>query len=90
MWQGVAGCGVDPIPGFCIIPPIYPINPLAPSNCLIFVFHWSRLSLLNFCSSESIVSEGIPAIMRFVFILELYEYTYRLSALGVNGACNLS
>ena len=36
------------------------------------------------------VSDVVPAIMRFVFILELYEYAYRLSALGVNGAHSLS
>ena len=30
---------------------------------MILVFHWSRLSPLNFCSSDSIVSEGIPDIV---------------------------
>ena len=29
---------------------------------MILVFHWSKLSLLNFCSSDSIVREGIPDI----------------------------
>ena len=38
-------------------------NPLAPSNWLILVFHCKRLSLLNFCSSESIVSDGVSDIM---------------------------
>jgi hypothetical protein len=30
---------------------------------VILVFHWSKFSPLNFCSSGSIVSEGIPDII---------------------------
>ena len=45
--------------GFCIIPLMYPSNPLAPSNWVILVFHCRRLSLLNFCPLESIVRDGV-------------------------------
>jgi len=57
------GSGIDSGPGFGIFPLIYPSNPLDPSSWFILVFHWSRLFPLNFCSSESRVSEGIPDII---------------------------
>ena len=44
----------------------------------MFVFHCKRLSLLNFCSSERIVSEGTPDIARVVLVvycMSLYGYT---------------
>ena len=46
-------------PGFDIFPLIYPDNPFDPRSWVILVFHWSKLSPLNFCSLESMVSEGI-------------------------------
>ena len=49
--------------GFMTRPSMYPSNPLEPRSWVILVDHLSRLSPLNFCSSESIVSVGIPDIV---------------------------
>ena len=46
--------------GFPMFPSTYPVSPFDPSNCVMVIFHFSRFSPLNFCSSESIVSEGVP------------------------------
>ena len=42
-----------------ILRSMYPDSPFDPNNWIILVFHESRLSPLNFCSSERIVSEGV-------------------------------
>jgi len=44
--------------GKVIFPSMYPDSPFAPSNWVMLVVHESKLSPLNFCSSERIVSEG--------------------------------
>ena len=49
--------------GFFSVPFKYPSSPLAPSSWLILIFHWRRLSPLNFCSSERIVSDSVPDII---------------------------
>ena len=54
---------MDSGPGFGIFPLIYPSNPFDPSSCVILVFHCSKLSPLNFCSSDSIVSDDVPDII---------------------------
>jgi len=46
--------------GFATLPSMYPVSPLDPSNCVMVIFHFSRFSPLNFCSSGSIVNEGVP------------------------------
>ena len=45
---------------FTIFPSTYPSSPLDLSSWVMVVFHLSKLSLLNFCSSERIVKVGIP------------------------------
>ena len=57
------GIGIDLGLGFIICPLIYPSNPLDPSSWVILAFHCSRLSPLNFGSSESMVSEVVPDIV---------------------------
>ena len=56
------GSGTDSGPGIGILPLIYPNSPFDPKSWVILVFHCSKLSPLNFCSLESIVSDGIPDI----------------------------
>ena len=63
MLDGVSGIGIDSGSGFCIFLSIYPDNPFDASSWNIFVFHYSKFSPLNFCSSESVVSEGVPDIV---------------------------
>ena len=46
--------------GLGTLPSTYPSSPLEPSSWVIIVVHLSRLSPLNFCSSERIVRDGIP------------------------------
>jgi hypothetical protein len=46
--------------GFAIVPSTYPDSPFEPSSWVMFMAHASRLSLLNFCSSESIVRDVVP------------------------------
>ena len=46
--------------GFGTFPSIYPVSPFDLSNCIMVMFHFSKFSPLNFCSSESIVNEGVP------------------------------
>lgn len=60
---GVVGSGIDSGPGFFIVLSIYPNRPFDVSSWVMFVFHWSKFSLLNFCSLVSIVREGIPDII---------------------------
>jgi hypothetical protein len=60
---GVEGIGIDSGPGLRMLPLIYPRSPFEPSTCVMLVFHYSRLFPLNFCSSERIVSEGVPDII---------------------------
>ena len=50
----------DDMVGFAMVPSMYPVSPLDPSNWIIVMFHFIRFSLLNFCSSESIVNEDVP------------------------------
>ena len=57
------GSGTDSGPGFGMFLLIYPSNPFDPSSCVILVFHCSKLSLLNFCSLDSIVSDDVPDII---------------------------
>ena len=54
---------MDSGPGFGMFPLIYPSSPFDPSSCMILVFHCGGLSLLNFCSSDSIVSDDVPDII---------------------------
>ena len=63
MLDGVSGIGIDSGSRFCIFLSIYPDNPFDASSWNIFIFHCSKFSPLNFCSSESIVSEGVPDIV---------------------------
>ncbi len=51
---------VDCMVGFGMSPLTYPVSPLDPRICAIVTFHVIRLLPLNFCSSESIVREGVP------------------------------
>ncbi len=51
---------VDGTAGFGMLPSTYPVSPLDPSSCVILTFHVIRFSLLNFCSSDNIVNEGVP------------------------------
>ncbi len=46
--------------GCITFPSMYPVSPFDPSSCVIVTFQFSKFSPLNFCSSESIVKEGIP------------------------------
>ena len=92
---GVVGSGTDSGPGFWITPSIYPDSPFDASSWIMFVFHWSKLSPLNFCSSESIVRDGVPDIcfrlgsVWFRFCV-LVSCACRLDYLvGVLGAHNL-
>ena len=66
------GSGVGAGSGFCIFPSIQPDNPFDPRSWVMLVFHCSKLFLLNFCSSESMVSEGIPDMIVQAGIFELY------------------
>ena len=50
--------------GFGIVPSVYPNNPFAPSSWVIIIFHCSKFSPLNFCSSGRIVKDGNPDIFR--------------------------
>ena len=52
-------CGSTLI-GLGILPSTYPSSPLDLSSWVIVVVHFSKLSPLNFCSSEKIVKVGIP------------------------------
>jgi hypothetical protein len=52
------GAPVPSCAGKLIVPSMYPDNPFDPRSCIMLVVHDSRFSLLNFCSSERIVSEG--------------------------------
>ncbi len=52
--------------GFPMVPSMYPVSPLDPSNCAMVIFHFRRFSPLNFCSSESIVREDVPDDMLVV------------------------
>lgn len=63
MFPGVAGSGTDSVPGFWILPSMYPDSPFNASNWVIFVFHCNKFSPLNFCSLESIVRESVPDIV---------------------------
>ena len=50
----------DGATGFAMLPSIYPVSPFDPNSCVMVIFHLSRFSPLNFCSSESIVREDVP------------------------------
>jgi hypothetical protein len=87
-WVVSDGSGTDSAPGLVIFPSIYPSSPFDPSNCVMLVFHWSRLSPLNFCSSDSIVSEGMPDIINGRGYLSGWCIKYLWSLLSF--ACQLS
>jgi len=62
-WSGRVDRGGVEVPvgvwvGMVIFPSMYPSSPFAPNNWVMLVVHESKLSLLNFCSSERIVREG--------------------------------